>query len=113
MDVWPSALAALGEERPGVFYGVPAHQVVDHPVRRGYHFDGDRVIQFAERDGIKLMYWWDGKRLLFNLRTEPAERTDVYDPEAQAVVELWPYLLKDTEQIDALIPALEPTDPGP
>jgi len=115
VDIWPTVLDALKIPIPEDWTGLPLGERSDHSPRFAMRHDGssDRIVQFVERDEIKLIYEWDGAKALYHLGDDPLEQENRYDPDDPEVIALWELLMPVVEATEAVHPDWSPTAPGP
>jgi arylsulfatase A-like enzyme len=114
-DIWPTVLAALDVPPPESWTGLPLGSRPDDSPRFAMRHDGenDRIVQFVERSGVKLIYTWDDNKELYRLGQDPLEQENLYDPEDPEVIALWELLMPVVEATVAARPDWAPTDAGP
>ena len=112
-DLWPTLLQALEIPQPESFTGLPLGERSDDSPRFALRHSGDPNFQFVERDGVKLLYWWDGRKALFRLDDDPDESQNVYSQIDPNVAALWELLMPEVERVQYLHPEYTPVDPGP
>jgi len=114
-DLWPTTLAALGHAAPEGWTGLPlgAREPGSHRFALRHDGAADRVLQFVERGGSKLIYQWTGEKSLYRLGDDPGELINRYDPDDSEVIELWSLLLAQVEAVAAVHPEQVPEEPGP
>jgi len=65
-------------------------------------------------DKHRLLYRWDGDKVLFNVEDDPFETTNLYRSEPDRVSELWKQLEDEVNRLVALFPdKTPPVDIGP
>jgi len=114
-DLWPTTLDALGLPAPSSWTGLPVGAREPDAHRFALRHDGaaDRVLQFVERGGSKLIYSWSGEKALYRIGDDPGELNDRYDPEDSEVIALWSLLGPEVEAVEAVHPSWTPIDPNP
>lgn len=65
------------------------------------------------KDGVKLMYGFDGFKRLYDVEADPFEEENLYSPTDARVLELWDLLLPKVEAIEAQWPSVTATNAGP
>ncbi len=103
-DLVPTVLAALGvdpdEDLPGAVVGTADPDRARLAATVG--FDGPTAS--VTRAGQKLVYWFDGRVEQYDLRVDPQERQDRWDPADPGSQALWEVLRPHVERLDALAP---------
>jgi arylsulfatase A-like enzyme len=111
-DLAPTALHALGLPTGPRLGGEPLGVApVGAPVFTMHAFT-DRVTQVAvARDGVRLIYQFDGRSWLYRLADDPGEQAPV-DPADPAAAALWEVLLPWIAEVEAVTGTVA-LDPGP
>jgi arylsulfatase A-like enzyme len=113
-DLAPTILDALEVplgSHTGVIVGTaPADRAL---VTFNAMLDWGGTLMAAEKDGQKLIYWWNGGKKYFDLSIDPTEVTDLYDPADPSVLALWTVLDAKIDEARAFWPDLVPTDAEP
>jgi arylsulfatase A-like enzyme len=65
-------------------------------------------VQAVTKEGWKLQFEWNGRMSLFDRNTDPQETSDLYDPTAERVLELWALLRPMVERMAPLVVDGEP-----
>ncbi len=114
-DIWPTVLDALQIPAPGSWTGVPAGRRSDESPRFALRHKGaeSEILQSVERCGLKLLYSWSGQKELYDLRQDPLEQEDLYDPGDPEVIALWELLMPWVGATHSIHPEWSPTAPGP
>ncbi len=112
-DLWPTVRDALGLAPLASWTGLPLGLRGSESPRFAQRRSADQQLQMVERGGLKLVYRYDGWRALYDLRADPEELEDRYDPEDPEVIALWELLLPEIEASLAVWPEPEPIEPGP
>lgn len=74
---------------------------------------GRPPIQSVQVGASKLIYRWDGKKVLFHRDEDPSETESVYDEEPEEVEALWELLLPRVERAAPLVSDWTPESTGP
>jgi arylsulfatase A-like enzyme len=93
-DLAPTVLAALQREPPSAWTGLP---VGTAPVGRPRYAavlsaEAGATRQSVELEGQRLIYSWDGQLERYDLRADPAEHADLYQPGDATTQALWALL---------------------
>lgn len=70
-------------------------------------------VQLLQRGDLRLHYSWLEGSELYQVSTDPGERHDLYDPEAEVSADLWELLLPEVEALAALYGVDVPKTVGP
>lgn len=113
-DLAPTVLELLGLDAPETMTGLAVGRAPSDRVIFPIAAARNGVVQAAVREGEKLHYRWSsGQKAWFDLDADPAEATNLYDPAAMPVIDLWGELLPEVGRAQALLPEFSPVDPGP
>lgn len=114
-DLAPTILGALDLPLPEEWRGAPVG-LHDHS-RALFAATAPReadVQQSILLDNHRLLYRWDGEKLLYNVKDDPHETTDLYRSQPERVAELWAEFEEELNRLVALFPdKTPPVDPGP
>ena len=114
-DLAPTILGALNLKPPTEWTGAPLglhdHSRALFAATAPKEADVQQSILLDKR---RLLYRWDGDKVLFNVENDPFETTDLYRSEPDRVSELWKQLQDEVNRLVALFPdKTPPVDIGP
>jgi len=115
-DLWSTILDTLGF--------TPGDDVTGHVLgartpempRYGLRYTGGSSLQFVERDGAKLTYWWETEEMaLHRTDDDPNEQMDLLSEEIEVTTSLRALMAEELERILAIHPAfaLDLAEEGP
>lgn len=112
-DIAPTILKILDIDIPEEVSGVPAGEAPEERAVFAYTQANLGVLQSITRGDHKMIYTWGtGEKVLYNITTDPAETTNIYDAKSEVVQDLWDLLGPRVSLMDELT-VNEPVNPGP
>jgi arylsulfatase A-like enzyme len=113
-DLTPTILAALGvplRDHSGITLGHAPPDRVLLTFNAVYEW-GEPSIAAIQND-YKLMYWWSGPKRYYDVATDPAEQTNLYDAQDPQLLALWDALIAEIQITNKTWPGLNPVDAEP
>jgi arylsulfatase A-like enzyme len=103
IDLTATLLELYGIDKPPEVTGIPVGLAPDDRLRFSSAVARKGGVNMVTKEGWKLTYRWNGEVTLYDRNTDPDETTDLYAPDHPKVVELWPELRAQAEQMEELI----------
>lgn len=111
-DLAPTLLNALGVDIPDSIMGTIIGQAPKDRVRISSAVDATGLpIHAVERNGLRLLYNWDGNSELYDYKTDPSELNDITRANKDNVQCLWDFLKPELASVDQSL-AGPPIDPN-
>jgi len=111
VDIVPTVLHALKEPVPaGLSGSVVGTAPPDRP-RHGLTLGRQGAISSLEREGMKLMFSWEGEATAYDRTVDPGEAHDLFDLDDPAILRLWDELRVEVEDASAMVPEYPVTWP--
>jgi arylsulfatase A-like enzyme len=113
IDLAPTLLRLLDVPQAAEMTGLPLGEAPEERPRFANAIARFGPLSSVVQDGWKLVFRWDGSLRLYDLRTDPGEEVDLYDPAAPPpeAVTLWESLRPQVELQSAVTPAYSVTWP--
>jgi len=112
-DLLPTLLAGIAPGlRPpvdGVVVGGDANRQARFAATLGEN--ESRTRQSVDRDGLRLIYGWEGRLELFDLAEDPTEQRDLYAPGHPDLAPLWDLLEPQVQRAASAVSSPQPSPP--
>ncbi len=114
IDILPTVLTALGYTVPDTFTGMTVGTApADRPLFAETIAKNGTILSVTQGDD-ELIYWFNGRKELYDLEADPTETKNVYDATSPTVVALWKLLQPKVDAMYEIVPQLgQPVSPGP
>ncbi len=104
-DIAPTVLDALGLDIPREVRGQVLGSQPEVCARFAHSVDEESGTQSVDRDGLRMIYDWDGSVWLYDRALDPAERRDILGERPEDALLLWSFLAPEVEALEALHPS--------